>query len=335
MLEELLKCEKLGSRDELLFLLFNALPLSKSQKISDLKAYCTSNHFSIGQSLDGMLKLLEFMGLISIAGNTVFLKDNFQNSINKTHAEYFEQSDFIKILFLSLKNENAIGNFITPDAIKQDINEGVFYVKGNLIPLQYLGIRNLLISLDFFVRDTLFGTNNLGVNKSFTVFFEAEIVNSIKEKNQKRKRRRSLLNLKNQIEDQELMGKEAELFVLDFEQQRLDGHPSIDSVQRISEEYVGAGFDIESFGDKSSVFLDRFIEVKSYSENAIFYWSQNEVETAKEFGEKYFLYLVDRTKMSQRGYAPRIFQNPYQNIFENGLWNKEPQVWKFSLQENL
>ena len=75
MLEELLKYDRLGSKDELLFLLFKALPLSKSQKVSDLKKYCTSNHFSIGQSLDGMLKLLEFIEFITISDNIIFIND--------------------------------------------------------------------------------------------------------------------------------------------------------------------------------------------------------------------------------------------------------------------
>jgi hypothetical protein len=331
MLEELLKYDRLGSKDELQFLLFRAFPLSKSQKVSDLKKYCTSNHFSLGRSFDGIMKLLEFMAIIKISNGIVSTNNKFFNPAKiKQQEAYLEQGDFIKYLLLSLKRENAIVNFFKPDAVRQDTDRGLFYLKDNLIPFQFFGIRNVLLSLGFFVRDSTLGSNNLFVDSNFTVLFDSLIVNTLRDENIRQKRRKSLSGLQTQLRNQEAMGREAEEFVLYFEQQRLQGHPSISTIQRISEEYVNAGFDIESFNDKESVFIDRFIEVKSYSDNVVFYWSQNEVEVAKELTEKYFLYLVDRNKISQLGYSPRIFQNPYQKIFMNDLWEKEPETWRIS-----
>lgn len=331
MLEELLKCESLGSRDELSFLIFNALSVSDSQQLPDLKSYCTSNHFSIGKSLDGMLKLLMFMGLINISNHIVTINNDFTKSFKNTSVEDFEYDNFIEALLLALKNEKAVYEFITPDSIRRDFDNGYIFLRGNLIHPQFLGVRNLLISLGAFIRDPVLGTNKLIVSNKFIDFFEKEIMSSIKKQNQFR--RKSLSSLKAKIENQEKAGKEAELFVLEFEKQRLAGHPSKDEIQRISEEYVDAGFDIESFHDKNSVFVDRFIEVKSFSKAVVFYWSQNEVEAAKELSENYFLYLVDRTRMLETDYTPKVFRNPYQSIFENDLWQKEPQSWKFSLQE--
>lgn len=74
--------------------------------------------------------------------------------------------------------------------------------------------------------------------------------------------------------------------------------------------------------------------MKSYSERLEFYWSVNEVESAKDLADKYFLYLVDRSKLSDSDYSPKIIQNPYQNVFENDLWIRESQTWKFSVEEN-
>jgi hypothetical protein len=144
-----------------------------------------------------------------------------------------------------------------------------------------------------------------------------------------------LQSLKERQAHQELLGKEAELFVLDFEKQRLNKHPLLDNIQRISEEYVNAGYDIESYNDNNSLFTERFIEVKSYSDHVKFYWSANEIEVAKELADKYFLYLVDRAKVLEAGYNPKIVQNPYQSVFENELWKKEAQTWNIIFQEDL
>lgn len=332
MLEELLKHEKLGNKNELSFFLLNALTLSKNQKISDLRAYCVSNHYTIGQSINGILKLLEFMKLISMSDDYVLVEDEFFTSIKKS-SDNFDQNHFARAFLTVLRNEGAIDTLFPPNAIKLDSIEKVFYIKENYIPLRYMGVRNLLISLDFFEHNSPLGSNILTVNRAYSDFFLNEIIKTIKDANQYR-RRKTLQSLKERQARQELLGKEAELFVLDFEKQRLNKHPLVDNIQRISEEYVNAGYDIESYSDNNSLFTDRFIEVKSYSENLEFYWSANEVDMAKELLDKYFLYLVDRTKVLEAGYAPKIIQNPYQNIYENELWKKESQTWKFSFQDD-
>jgi hypothetical protein len=132
------------------------------------------------------------------------------------------------------------------------------------------------------------------------------------------------------LKNLEELGKEAEIYVIEFEHRRLAGHPEINEIQRISEDFIDAGFDIESFNDLGSVFLDRFIEVKSFSGELSFHWSKNEVKTAKEIGDNYYLYLVNRTQMKQSDYRPRIYQNPYYQIFENEYWSKDPESWIFT-----
>ena len=66
MLEELLKYDKLGSKEELSFVLFDALVTSENPKIDHLKKYCSSNLFSISRSLNGILGLLEFISFVSV-----------------------------------------------------------------------------------------------------------------------------------------------------------------------------------------------------------------------------------------------------------------------------
>lgn len=331
MLEDLLKYDSLGSKEELLFLLFKALPLSRSQNVSDLRKYCTSNHFSISRSFVGMLKLLEFMTFVTISDDIVSInKDLFEPTKIDHQYSYLEQGGFIRGLFLSLKRDGAIADFINPEALRFDPGKKRFYVKESLIPLRFFGIRNLLISIGFFERDIQLRSNNLFVSQNSSELFQILVVDSLKECHLTSKRKLTLSGLKSQLGRQEELGKEAELFVLDFEQRRLQDHPTVSSIRRVSENHANAGFDIESFNDKESVFVDRYIEVKSFSGDVAFYWSRHEIQTANELTDKYFLYLVDRDKLSQPGYAPRMLQNPFQKIFENEFWKKEPEIWRVS-----
>lgn len=328
MLEDLLKYDSLGSKEELLFLLFKALPLSKSQNVSDLKKYCISNLFSIGRSFDGMLKLLEFMAFITVTDGIVSINSElFEPTGIDEHQSYFEQGDFVRGLFLSLRRDGVIADFIKPDALRFDSSRALFYVKESLIPLRFFTIRNLLISAGFFERDLLLKSNNLFVSQNSSRLFQTLVVNSLKEERLTSKRKITLEELKTQLSRQEQCGEKAEIFVLEFEQNRLEGHPSINNIRRVSEDHANAGFDIESFNAKDSVFVDRYIEVKSFSGEPLFYWSRNEVQIARELMDKYFLYLVDRNKMSEPGYTPKVYQNPYQKLFENEFWRKEPETW--------
>lgn len=240
MLEELIKCERFGNNNELSFFLLKVLPLSRNQKVSDLRGYCIANHYTIGQSIDGILKLLEFMELISVSGDDVFVQDELFSFIKSGGGDY-DKYKFTKTLLVALRNAGSIEFIFPTDAIKLDGIENVFYVKENFIPLRYTALRNLLISLGFFMRGPSLGQNLLAINGEYTNFFLDEIIKNIKEANQSR-RRKSLQLLKERQARQELLGKEAEIFVLEFEQRRLREHHLFDSIKRISEEYVNAGY---------------------------------------------------------------------------------------------
>jgi hypothetical protein len=81
----------------------------------------------------------------------------------------------------------------------------------------------------------------------------------------------------------------------------------------------------------NTIVPNRFIEVKSYTDQVSFYWSRNEVDTAKELGEEYFLYLVDRSKYLLKDYKPMILKDPYDRIFESELLKTETENWKITL----
>lgn len=131
--------------------------------------------------------------------------------------------------------------------------------------------------------------------------------------------------LKKQLEGSEIAGEKAELFVLSYEKKRI-GKPLCESVQRISEIDVAAGYDIVSFNSAQSQHPDRFIEVKAISESG-FYWSKNEYAIAKLKGNQYYLYLVELSRTNEPGYVPEIIQNPAMNVIETDRWIVEPQSY--------
>lgn len=120
-------------------------------------------------------------------------------------------------------------------------------------------------------------------------------------------------------------GAAAEVWVVQFERERLSGHPLRDQIRRVSEHDVSAGYDIASFSSVHSIRHDRFIEVKSHGGRKVFHWSRNEIATALEFGEHYALYLVDRDQCSLAGYSPHIITGPTPEMFAlpNSGWRVE------------
>ena len=87
---------------------------------------------------------------------------------------------------------------------------------------------------------------------------------------------------------------------------------------------VAAGYDIVSYNNDEAIEHDRFIEVKSYVGSPHFYWSNNEIETAKLYGNKYYIYLIDASKMTDEKYVPDIICNPAEEIIASEKWIMNP-----------
>lgn len=119
----------------------------------------------------------------------------------------------------------------------------------------------------------------------------------------------SLDRLKKDLVRKEELGNKAELYVLEYEAGKFPDR-RIDYISPID---VSAGYDIKSYLDNNSSAFDKFIEVKCISERDIFYWSKNEIQTAEQLGENYYLYFVK----SSFDTIPIEVKNPYKKIFLN------------------
>ena len=127
--------------------------------------------------------------------------------------------------------------------------------------------------------------------------FSESFVNCVVSQNDRRHPKgMALTTLKKKIEQDGELGREAEEWVLGYEKRRLSRHVLIDHIRRVSDEDVSAGYDLVSFSALTKLAFDRFIEVKSYSHEPRFFWSKNEIEKAKKFGERYILMLVEPQK---------------------------------------
>ena len=134
------------------------------------------------------------------------------------------------------------------------------------------------------------------------------------------------------IQIEKEVGERAEQLTLSYEKGRLNERNYQDmamSIQQISKIDVAAGYDIESFNGKGSTLTpDRMIEVKGTSGTTpYFYWSENEIETAKSLKEKYWVYLWTEVKSETEGILYKRIQNPYEKLFKKS--KKKPKAVLF------
>ncbi|MGI0048025.1 MAG: DUF3883 domain-containing protein [Nitrososphaera sp.] len=137
------------------------------------------------------------------------------------------------------------------------------------------------------------------------------------------------------LDKQRITGEKAEELTIELEKRRLsmDGFEYLSlAVHRISKEDVFAGFDIISYdGKDSSLDHDRFIEVKGTTgKNPIFYWSKNEIETAKRLGSRYWIYIWTEVGSSSPVLLHRI-RNPYLTLFKERAKRPEPVLYAIEL----
>lgn len=178
--------------------------------------------------------------------------------------------------------------------------------------LRFSNLRNLLIELEFisYNQDQKYYEIT---EKYLPLFFEIIKEHTI-----------SPDQLKKIIEEQDEIGKNAELEIVNYERLRLSFRQDlVFAIEHKSIKDTSLGYDIKSFtvNDGSEV-MDRYIEVKAISNfREKFYITINEVETSKKFGSQYFLYLlpaIGKNRFDLNNLI--IIQNPFCNIFNNNEW---------------
>ena len=324
MIDTILETANLGNTTQIQYIL-NLLK-KDSFTIDGLKTICLSNQYTFAHSFEGIMLLLEWLKIIQINNNFVSLNRSIE-FVKEGHIS----SHFFQLLFDQLLKDNVLSAFLNQFNVGYDDKEESIVINNDLIDLKFSQFRNILINLNFFIPDKLI-KNQFIINDDYEKLFLRIIIPLI-ESNSHRKL--TLEDLEKQQDIQGQLGKDAEEFILGYEKNRLKGHVNTDNIRIISTDNVNAGYDIQSYQDIHSIIINRFIEVKSFSDNAGFYWSKNEIDISIIKEDQYYLYLVDRDKMIKKGYEPIVIQDPYSNILLNEEeWDKRVEKYYFQLKTN-
>ena len=324
MIDTILETPNFGNAKQIQYII--ALLKKDSFTIDGLKTICLSSHYDFVHSFEGLMLLLEWLKIIQI--NNKFVSLNRRIEFVK---EGRISSQFFQLLFKQLLKDNVLGAFLNQFNVNYDDKEKFIIIDNDLIDLRFSQFRNILINLNFFIPDRLV-KNKFIVNNYYKKLFLFFIIPLIESSSY---RKISLEELKKQQDIQGQLGKETEEFILVYEKNRLKGHINEENIRIISTDNVNAGYDIQSYQDIYSIIINRFIEVKSFSDNEGFYWSKNEIEISKIKRDQYYLYLVDRDKMKKEDYEPFVIQNPYSNILLNEEeWDKRVEKYYFQLKAN-
>lgn len=307
MIEKILEHNSFGTKEQILYIIHL---LSKNKlSIDELYEACSSKDYSFNRTFDGILVFLSWINII---------EDDEIISLSQK----ITKKDFLQEIILRTINklieEKKIYNFLNSKNIFYIKEKNLVVVKNNLIHISFSAFRNLFVEIGLFVKDSLV-ENQFLISNEQVEWFKKDIIPLIDEREFNTM---SLNDLEILQQKQKELGYEAELFVLEYEKKMRINHPNYSSIKIISELNVNAGYDILSYQTDTSILIDKFIEVKSFSGKESFFWSRNEIDIAKLKEDEYFLYLVDRSKMNCENYIPTIIQNPYKTVLNNDNWKK-------------
>lgn len=309
MLDALKNLKYRGGKEGLLFFICDVIGCGGIM-IRDAEILCSHASNNSQLSVEELVNYCLAFGWIQIDADTI--------SISPSLISLTADRDALNNkLILSTIGQLFAQEILNSTMFSYDAVQCRYSFKNELLPLCLSDIRNTLISQGFLIpiRDI----------QSAHFFIAPDYENLIAKYCKDKRKQFSIEMLKKQLEDDEIAGEKAELFVLSFEKQRI-GHPLSEEIKRISEIDVSAGYDIVSFNSSQSQIPDRFIEVKAISSSG-FYWSKNEYEIARLNGARYYLYLVELGRINEPGYAPNMIQDPALTIMQADEWFVEPQVY--------
>lgn len=240
--------------------------------------------------------------LKSYFNDDVIIRRNFDDTIFLLHL-----MDFIKIEdeMCIIVNSNIV---LTSDFFIKCLLD--ISIKNNLVDLLRID-NDFFFSIDsenYALRNLLLFENILSKYSIYGLYLVNPIFAATLDKFRKKINKDEFIR---NLEKQSEYGEKAELFVIEYERKILNNKLPI---VHVALEDTSAGYDIKSYLNENSIIHDKFIEVKCYSnDREKIFISRNEIETSKNMGKNYFLYLLDSSFSND----PIIIQNPYKGIFGN------------------
>ncbi|MEI7475663.1 MAG: DUF3883 domain-containing protein [bacterium] len=275
-----------------------------------------------GTYFDETLSFLVVLNVIKISGNEVIPK-------NEKLIKASQTKEFNNILLQTIfsTSSNTISQLLKDFLFNFQSNDSIFFFQANQSEkLKYSHIRNLLIELNFICLSG--DKKKYVIDSKFDDLFY-KIIN---------KRKLTFEKFKEKQIENEQIGLLAEIAIIQFEQKRLlNIKINKNEIEHTSIINTLAGYDIRSFEeyfDSNSNRIFRYIEVKAVSElDYKFFWSRNEIEISKIYGDSYYLYLLPiKSKTKFNFESLEVIKNPYQFFFKSdNFW--ESQVEKFSFSK--
>lgn len=327
MLKELNRYENLGT-PKFFYELFQQLSISDRGWTKDnIKEYFYNRIVENRAVFDGCLPLIERIGAITIdVKGIISINPLLQESL--INERYFTNR-LLEMIIVSIKNDEVFYEIFCQENISYDIIYRLIQIENTAFSFRYRNFRQLLINFSFLYPHPNQKIKKYTINSRYKKLFDEKLKPEIE------RRRVGIDGFERMLELKRIHGKEGEVFALKYEKERMSSHKNVDNIEIISDYDIGAGYDIVSFETLESIQYDRFIEAKSFSGTPTFYWSRNEIDTARIKKDSYFLYLVDRDKVSVKDYIPTIVQNPYNKIIENSSdWEKIPESYYIIMKTN-
>jgi hypothetical protein len=194
--------------------------------------------------------------LISNTSGKISISQEFIRFLN---SENQMREKFIEILLFALKDDDDFKNIFSSKNLSYDIIYRKVQINNSAFALKFANFKQLLIDFEVLNVHPNMDAKKYVFNLKYKKLFDSTILPEL------RKRNIGIEELRRDLEQNHKHGVEAELYVLEFEKNRLNNKPGIEWVAEYS---VAEGFDILSFNSISSIKNDRFIEVKSYFRNS-------------------------------------------------------------------
>ena len=291
--------------------------------------FLRSRYLESGTHFDDTFLFLERLRMLRKTGDAISTADLTNGFFEEAHErKTFEQlcrKEVSKRLILVGDSASEVRHYLHHFAPRGGV---LRYAPSTEQRIAEADLRNLLIELEVIVHDP---AENDYVLKDQTIASHLLLSPS---------RHISKDAFRRMLNEREIIGDGAELAVLDYERNRLQGFPRLrDNIRHTAIDNVGAGYDISSFEgpSKGNPEDDRFIEVKAVSALApsSFFWTINEIDAARTTREKYYLYLVPvKGKGDYSVDQMMVIRNPYFQVYANEeKWQRIPQSYRFQLQE--
>jgi hypothetical protein len=274
--------------------------------------------------IDGGIDFAIRICLIQMEDDHILLNPQLKTQLNNRSQVI---DSIIRLLINHLKNDEDFLNIFSSRYLSYDLVHKSLQIDNSAFGFKFSNFKQLLLDFGIIQCHPTPNFTSYIVSNRYKKLLDDSVLPEIK------KKRIGVEEFKRSMEQLQIHGEEAEKFVLNFENERLNFKKSVDWV---AEYVVNAGYDIASYDKEEDNLPNRFIEVKSYDgPRAYFFWSRNEFKVAQLKGRQYWIYLVNRSKSKKEGYVPEMYQDPFNTILGNRNPEWIEEVDKYRIIANI